>query len=163
MVNTLETISRGMAAGERLALKLLMLLLTVAVLIQITARNVGHFVSWSEDVALLLFTWIVFLGGSLAVREGTHYVIDVFSERFVRLRAVLGLVSVVGMASFLGLLVWQGCLMTYKVSGRISGAGGLDMALYFIVLPLAAVCALFHLVEVTMGYLRTLKGIKATQ
>ncbi len=158
MLKMLEAISRGIAVMEQQALKLLMALLTVAVLIQITARNIGHFVSWSEDISLLLFTWIVFLGGSLAVREGSHYLIDVFGEHRLRLRAVLGLVSVVGMASFLGLLVWQGSLMSYMVSGRISGAGGLDMALYFIALPLAAVFGLFHLVEVATGYLRTLRG-----
>ena len=158
MIRYLEALSRGIAIVEQQALKILMALLAVSVLIQITARNTGHFVSWSEDIALLLFTWIVFLGGALAIREGTHYVIDVFSDRLVRLRLVLGLVAVVGMAVFLGLLVWQGCLMSYMVAGRISGAGGLDMTLYYIALPVAALFGLFHLVEVAAGQLRMLRG-----
>ena len=41
-----------------------MIVLTAVVFIQIIARNTGHYVFWTEDVSILLFTWVVFIGAA---------------------------------------------------------------------------------------------------
>lgn len=40
-----------------------------------------HSLSWSEELALLLFTWIVLLLGSVGVREGFHVRVSLIVDR----------------------------------------------------------------------------------
>lgn len=46
------------------------------------ARVIGEPVTWGFDVALLLFTWGVFVGADAAYREGKFIHVDIFCEKF---------------------------------------------------------------------------------
>ncbi|WP_157089283.1 TRAP transporter small permease [Oceanibaculum pacificum] len=61
----------GLASGY-VAVAMTLVMLAVLTL-QIVARYFfGVALSWSEELSLLLFTWVVLLVGSLGVREGFH-------------------------------------------------------------------------------------------
>jgi TRAP-type C4-dicarboxylate transport system permease small subunit len=56
----------------------LMALLIVPVSLQIFARYVGFIPRyiWTEELARFCFIWIILIGATIAVREGTHFTAD---------------------------------------------------------------------------------------
>ena len=70
LLDGLSSLAGCVSGYVSVAMTLTMLAVLVA---QVTARyffNVA--LSWSEELSLLLFTWVVLLIGSLGVREGFH-------------------------------------------------------------------------------------------
>ena len=61
----------GLISGY-VAVIMTLVMLAVLTLQVVTRYFFGVALSWSEELALLLFTWVVLLTGSLGVREGFH-------------------------------------------------------------------------------------------
>ena len=80
-VRLLDRISAAAAfvsAYVAVTMTLVMLFVLVA---QVAARYFfGVALSWSEELSLLLFTWVVLLVGSLGVREGFHVRLTVIPD-----------------------------------------------------------------------------------
>jgi TRAP-type transport system small permease protein len=85
---------------------LLFVLLVVGAL-QVTSRYTGlMFAPWTEEVARLLFVWVVWIGAAAAVFRGSHIRFDFLVERLPRpMQAGIGTVVTLGVAGFLLLLV----------------------------------------------------------
>ena len=85
---------------------LLFVLLVVGVL-QVTSRYTGlMFVPWTEEVARLLFVWVVWIGAAAAIFRGSHIRFDFLVERLPRaMQAGIGTAVTLGVAGFLLLLV----------------------------------------------------------
>ncbi|MCB0688735.1 MAG: TRAP transporter small permease [Saprospiraceae bacterium] len=62
----------------KLLLSIMMLLLIVPVFLQIVSRFVPFIPRyiWTEEIARFAFIWIIMLGATIAVREGTHFSVD---------------------------------------------------------------------------------------
>ena len=58
----------------------LMMLLIVPVSLQIFSSYIGFIPRyiWTEEMARFCFIWIVLVGSIIAVREGTHFTVDLF-------------------------------------------------------------------------------------
>lgn len=57
--------------------------MTITLVLQVVFRYaLGQALSWSEELALLLFTWTVLLAGSLGVRENFHVALTLLPDRF---------------------------------------------------------------------------------
>lgn len=63
----------------KLLLTLLMGLLIVPVSMQILSRYTGVIPRyiWTEEIARFCFVWIILIGAMIAVRDGTHFDVDV--------------------------------------------------------------------------------------
>lgn len=100
--------------------------------------------SWSEEVALLAFTWAVLLGIAYGVREGIHVRMDVLLDalpaplRTAGERLVLALV--VGVGVFLLVAAWR---YMSSSTGTTSAAIGYPMPLLY---ASAVACALLIVV-----------------
>lgn len=88
---------------------LLFVLLAVGVL-QVGSRYTGLlFVPWTEEVARLLFVWVVWIGAAAALLRGGHIRFDFLVVRLPGpARAALGAAVTLGVAGFLILIVVQG-------------------------------------------------------
>jgi TRAP-type transport system small permease protein len=150
MRRVITRIGDAFARAENFFLTVAMIALTAVVSIQIVARNTGHYVFWTEDVSILLFTWVVFIGSAGVVRRRAHYLMDVWDDKHVRLKRFLCLFSALLVAVYTCLLIWQGVNMSWLVRGRESGAGGIGMGYYFISLPIGSFLSIVHLVEATL-------------
>lgn len=93
---------------EWMAGLLLFVLLVVGVL-QVTSRYTGlMFVPWTEEVARLLFVWVVWIGAAAAVFRGSHIRFDFLVERVPRpVQVGIGAFVTLGVAGFLILLVYH--------------------------------------------------------
>lgn len=93
---------------EWMAGSLLFVLLLVGAL-QVTSRYTGlMFVPWTEEVARLLFVWVVWIGAAAAVFRGSHIRFDFLVERVPQsVRVGIGTLVTLSLAGFLILLVYQ--------------------------------------------------------
>ena len=61
---------------------MLTVLLTVVVFLQVVYRYVLHSpLAWSEEFAMFLFQWCLFLGAAVAVRYDKHFFVDLIISR----------------------------------------------------------------------------------
>jgi TRAP-type C4-dicarboxylate transport system permease small subunit len=78
----LDTISAWVARITGLVVVALATVLVASLLVSIFFRYVvGSALSWPEEIALMLFVWIVLLTSSLGVRAGFHVRLTIFVSR----------------------------------------------------------------------------------
>jgi len=83
------------------------------------ARVFGEPVTWGFDVALLLFTWGVFIGADAAYREGKFVHVDIFCERFpLSWHKPMKLIVYLIIAAFLVALVYLGFILSVRTWHR---------------------------------------------
>jgi TRAP-type C4-dicarboxylate transport system permease small subunit len=86
-------------------------LMIVPVTLQIVSRYTGLIPRyiWTEEAARFCFIWIIMLGAMIAVREGTHFEVDVLpAPRSPRLDAAMRLLVTLLMLGFALVFVWYG-------------------------------------------------------
>ena len=127
----------------------LMALLMVPVFLQVLSRYtevVPRYI-WTEEMARFAFIWIVLVGSSIAVREGTHFKIDLFpnlSPRWSgRMEVLYGVLMLIAAAVF----VVGGWAFVQFGAIQYSELAGLPMVTIFIAWPLAGVSWMLFLVE----------------
>lgn len=76
------------------------------------ARRVGKPINWAQDIALLIFAWLTFIGGDLICKSGMLINIDMFFNIFPNVvKKVLTIVFNLSMMIFLGILIWYGYIL----------------------------------------------------
>lgn len=136
-----------LARAQWMAIGLLLAALTCVTILQVISRNAGIYISWVEDVAMLLLVWMVFIGSALAVRYGGHYTVDVYGALPVGLDRALRILSVLVVLIVLVVLFWKGIELGWRLRFRLSGAAEIPMYMFYAAFPMASLLAGFHLVE----------------
>ena len=120
-----------------------LLVATVAILIvpvtmQVLSRYTGLIPSyiWTEELSRFLFIWMVMLGAMIAVREGTHFEVDVWPELGLRANAILRMVSNVFVLAFALVFVWWGIEFVRFGWDQTSEIADLPMWMIFVAWPL---------------------------
>ena len=89
----------------------LILVAGIAVLVFVSAlmRTVGHPLNWAQDVALIAFAWLIFLGSDVAMRGSGLIGVDLFVKKFpAGVQKVLDILFKVIIAAFLCVLIYYG-------------------------------------------------------
>jgi TRAP-type C4-dicarboxylate transport system permease small subunit len=92
------------------ALLVLMVVLCVDVFLGVFSRYVlVRTFTWYDEIARLCFVWMIFLGAAVGVRRGAHFRLHLVVDRLgPRAARAAHLLSVLVVAAFGGVLVWQG-------------------------------------------------------
>ena len=93
----------------------LILVAGIAVLVFVSAlmRTIGHPLNWAQDVALIAFAWLIFLGSDVAMRGSGLIGVDLFVKKFpAGVQKVLDILFKVIIAAFLCVLIYYGYGMT---------------------------------------------------
>lgn len=139
------------------AMTTLLMALTVVVSYQVFSRY-ADFVPrylWTEELSRFCFIWVVFLGAAIAVKEGTHFTIDILPEgmpswlRWAVAVLVLTLVAVIGFV-----MVSGGLRFTAIGMDRISTTSGIRLAWVYAAVPVAGFSILLFVVEKFVGIAR---------
>ena len=87
----------------------LILFVTLLVFVSAVMRLINHPINWAQDLALLLFAWIVMLGADVALKRSDFVRVGLLVERFPQSvqKALYYLWYLVTIA-FLGVLVRHG-------------------------------------------------------
>jgi len=89
---------------------LLLAVMVVVTFLQVAGRYTGlFFVPWTEEVARLLFLWIVWIGAAAAFFRGGHIRFDFVVDRIApQFRKASELAVHVGVGILLCILIWYG-------------------------------------------------------
>ena len=134
----------------KLLLTVLMAILIVPVAMQILSRYTGiipRFI-WTEEIARFCFIWVILIGSIIAVRDGTHFDVDVLphsASPLVELIMKL-IVYAVMLAVAITFIVW-GYDFAILGSRQRSEIASLPMISIYIAWPIAGVSWILFLVE----------------
>jgi TRAP-type C4-dicarboxylate transport system permease small subunit len=103
--------------------------ITFLVFIAAVMRFFGHPLTWSVDMAQLLFIWLCFFGGNKAMRDKSHLGMEVL-VKYLGYRRHLWLEMVCGVIilAFLGVLAVEGYKLTMMNRERTFGDSTLSYA-----------------------------------
>ncbi|MEI8189242.1 MAG: TRAP transporter small permease [candidate division NC10 bacterium] len=124
--------------------------LTVIVCLQVFNRFVLKTpLAWSEDIAMLLFQWVVFLGAALGVKRLRHFGIELVVRHFPeRLRHWVELLTPAVMAVVALVMIFQGWAIIELNRTRIFSSMDLTYVWAFLPIPLGGVLILIYLIQV---------------
>ena len=133
--------------------------LIVPVTLQIVSRYTALIPSWiwTEELSRFLFIWMVMLGAMIAVREGTHFEVDVWPDLGAKPTALLRIVSNVLVLVFALVFVWWGVAFVRFGWAQLSELAELPMPYIFAAWPLAGITWVLFLGESTLASFRILR------
>ena len=88
---------------------------------------------WTEEMARFFFIWSIMLGAMVGIREGTHFVVDLWPPLNARAQAAIRLVASLMVLVFAGAFLWWGIDFTRFAFKRISELA--ELPLWYIHLP----------------------------
>jgi TRAP-type C4-dicarboxylate transport system permease small subunit len=149
----LRAINERLATATKAVVVVAVVVMLASLAAQVVMRYLfGLALSWSEELALLLFSWVILLVTALGVREGFHVRMDLVAghlppaPRSALAHAIH--VAVLAAGVFLG---WQGWRYFVETRGTVSAAIAYPIELLHLAAPvgglLIAVFALERLVD----------------
>jgi len=122
--------------------------LAVIVFIQVFNRFVLKTpLAWSEDLAMLLFQWMVFLGAALGVRRMRHFGIELLVQQLpARARHALELVVPVIIGIVAIIMVSQGITLLSFNMTRMYSTMNLSYTWAYLPIPVSGILILIYLI-----------------
>lgn len=148
MTHALGAVARVAAALTRASIVVVAALMLAALCWQVLVRYVFASPSiWSEELAVLMFSWTVMGGLALGVREGWHVRLTLLPEALPRgARIWAERATDLVTAALGGFLAWSGLRFYDITAGSISAAVGYPIEVLNAMAPVAgALMALFGL------------------
>jgi TRAP-type C4-dicarboxylate transport system permease small subunit len=128
----------------------LFLALVVPVSLQILSRYLGflpRFI-WTEEIARFCFVWVIMLGAMIAVRDGTHFEVDVLPHRMpAALHRAVTLFAHAAVFCVALTFIWFGYDFMILGARQQSEISGLPMVTIYIAWPIAGVSWVIFLAE----------------
>jgi TRAP-type C4-dicarboxylate transport system permease small subunit len=128
---------------------LLMVVLTVTVFIQVFNRFVLQTpLAWSEDLAMLLYQWVVFVGAALGVKRLRHFGIELVVRQFPeRWRHRVELLTPLVMLLVAVVMIAQGYALVKINLHRTFATMDLSYIWAFLPIPLSGVLIIIYLIQ----------------
>ena len=135
-------------------------ILIIPVSLQIFSRYTALIPSyiWTEEMARFCFIWSIMLGAIIGIREGTHFVVDLWPPLNPRAQAAIRVVAGVFVLVFALVFLWWGIDFTRFALNRISELAELPLWTIHIPWPLAGATWLLFLGEQMWDDLRIMAG-----
>jgi len=98
----------------------LLLALIVSVSVNVVGRAVfNNSVPWADELARMLFIWLIFIGAAAAFARYEHIAVDILVRRLPpRAAHMLYLLQHVIITLLMGVIIWGGSLVMVRASGR---------------------------------------------
>jgi TRAP-type transport system small permease protein len=142
-----------------------LLILSVAILvIPVTLQILSRYTPlipayiWTEELARFCLVYAVMLGAMLAVREGTHFVVDVFPRLSPRGEARVELLAGSFILLFAFVFLWWGWEFTEFAIYRISELAELPLWIIHVAWPIAGAIWLLFEAERMLDALAVLRS-----
>ena len=113
---------------------------------------------WTEELARFCFIWSIMLGAMVGIREGTHFVVDLWPPMNARAQAAVRLLASVFVLLFACVFLWWGIDFTRFAFNRISELAELPLWTIHIPWPVAGVTWMLFLGEQMWDDLRITAG-----
>jgi TRAP-type transport system small permease protein len=159
-LGALRAANRLLARGIAFLLIVTVAVLVVPVSLQIFSRYTTAIPAyiWTEELARFCLVYAVMLGAMLAVREGTHFTVDVFPRLSPRAEAAVELLSGAFVVLFALVFLWWGWEFTEFAIYRISELAELPLWLIHMAWPIAGLVWLMFQTERMADAVQVLRG-----
>ncbi len=147
------------------ALQIAITALIAVMLIPVTLQIFSRFFEfipryiWTEEVARFCLMWLIMLGATIAVRDGTHFDVDVLPAPRTNHGKAIARLIVHGAILLVALIFiafgWRFALFGYEQSSEMTG---INMLSIHIAWPLAGICWLLFLIEKIIDDVRIYRG-----
>ncbi|MCC7483123.1 MAG: TRAP transporter small permease [Hyphomicrobiales bacterium] len=105
-------------------------------------------IGWTDELAKLFFTWIVFLGGALAVKRGCNISIDAVVQFMPpAARRVVAAIGDFLLLILFSVLIYYGILFSFMTAPVATPSLGVSVALVYAAAPVSAALMLIHHLE----------------
>ncbi len=157
---TMKTFLDGYYRALKVILTLLMAVIIIPVSLQILSRYTGVIPRyiWTEEVARFCFVWIIMIGAMIAVRDGSHFDVDLFARARTNteqaIRDLIVHISIAIMAIF-----FLGYGIRFAQFGWIQNSemSGINMAAIYLSFPLAGLTWLLFAGEKIIADIRLIR------
>ena len=137
---------------------ILMLVTSLMIFLQVILRYVfSYSIIWAEEFARYGIVWFVFLGSSLAVREGKHASVDVLIRLLPgKPQKVFDILDIAISILFLAVVLWFGGRMVVRIRqiGNITPALQIPMYIPYLAIPIGALMMIYRYVEKLIEVIR---------
>jgi TRAP-type C4-dicarboxylate transport system permease small subunit len=160
LLGALRAANRLLARGIAFLLTVTVAVLVVPVSLQIFSRYTTLIPAyiWTEELARFCLVYAVMLGAMLAVREGSHFTVDVFPRLSPRAEAKVELLSGAFVVLFALVLLWWGWEFTEFAIYRISELAELPLWTIHAAWPVAGLVWLLFQAERMADAVLVLRG-----
>lgn len=124
-------------------------LLIIPVFLQVVSRMVPFIPRyiWTEELARFAFVWVIMIGATIAVRENTHFHIDVLPAIGKKTETLISVILFVLMLVMAAVFVLGGIQFARFGATQHSEIFGLPMVSIYIAWPFLGVSSLIFLIE----------------
>jgi TRAP-type C4-dicarboxylate transport system permease small subunit len=147
-------IAKSLLGGYYRALKVLMSFFMATMIVAVALQIVAQFVDavpryiWTEEAARFCFVWIIMLGSAVAVRDGTHFDVDLLPHpRTDRAKGLGNLVVHAAMMVLAMLFLRYGVEFAEFGFRQSSEMSSINMLSIYIAFPVAGATWILFLVE----------------
>lgn len=104
---------------------------------------------WSEEVSRYLFIWMVFVGMSYGIKNGTHMRIDMLEHFFPKLKKGLGILADLCFLTFAAFMIGPGftVIKSLVTTGQTSPAAEIPMYIVYTGLLVGFILVLFRVIQ----------------
>lgn len=126
-----------------------LVIFTLVVLIGVVFRYVlNQPLSWTEEVSLIAFAWLMFFGAVICARENGHVLIDLFMPKPGSLSYRLSEVFAAGIAAAVSaILAWISYRYTLGAATMVTPIFRMSSAVYNAAAPVGFVLITLHMVR----------------
>ena len=144
----MKTLSHKVLLVEEAVTSFLLVVITTLVFASAIARTIHHPINWAQDVSLLAFGWLTFIGADVVIRRGDLIRIDMIVNKFPKiLQKLLMMVFDVLMLAFLGILVIYGATLVSQSWLRTFNTLPLSYAWCTLAVPVGSFLLFFGILE----------------
>jgi len=145
---------------ELFIVNILLIILVILTFVNVLLRYFFNYsISGSVELSILLFSWIIFIGSSIAVRKSEHIKIDILDnilpEKGQNYLNLFISMTVLIVCLFLCI---NGAILTIKVFGETLGATKLPKAAVYMSFPIGFGLSSIHLIDQKISKFRLKTG-----
>lgn len=130
---------------------ILMLISSLMIFLQVILRYVfSYSIIWAEEFSRYAIVWFIFLGASLAAREGKHAAVDVIIRLFPpKVQKFFDILAIVISIIFTVTIVWFGFRMVFRIQeiGNITPALQIPMYIPYLAIPIGSLMMTVRFLE----------------
>lgn len=148
----MKKISDMILRVEELCAGVMLCMIAVLVFWSAVARTIGMPVNWAQDVSLLAFAWLTFIGSDIIIKSGSLIRIDMLVNKFPKaIQKVLTLVFDVMMLLFLLVLIVYGFIPVSQSWNRTFNTMKMSYAWCTLAVPVGSLLMFFSAIGKTIG------------
>ncbi|MCI9161867.1 MAG: TRAP transporter small permease [Lachnospiraceae bacterium] len=137
---------------EEILAGVMLCMIAVLVFWSAVARTIGMPVNWAQDVSLLAFAWLTFIGSDIIIKGGGLIRIDMLVNKFPKpVQKVLMLIFDALMLLFLLILIVYGFLLVSQSWNRTFNTLKMSYAWCTLAVPVGSFLMFFSAIGKTVG------------